>query len=394
MENVSKIFECLSGNTELTEQFIYNNINKESEEYLVLSSSTRDNTSLGHIPICKNNKGNNINIFKDKPGILVARNGKAGKMRFLEPGLYTINDHAYILSLKENFIKKNKLNDLEEQKLFLKYFIYRYQYEVYKYSTKNDNATWNKTGFFKYCNIDLVSKEKMKEIVNRYRRCNEYSKKIDEIDNKVKGLLNKTISIDSNKIKEKVPLEYVLSYKSRNDSLSEEGIYNFCPTSDKTISVLSGSINNIYYGKIDYYTPKIHKLEDRQCLHIITRGKAGKLTYVKKGTYATNTNAFLLYIEKDKWAELNITNEEEEEYYLKFLMIYLQPYFYEVCSKSDVSVFPLTDRLKNFMIPKFIYDDEIKRFIIIYNKSQKIKESLNKAKQIIENLLEKQIVIE
>lgn len=393
MEKVCNIFNCLSGNSQLTEEFVYNNINKNSEEYLILSSSTKDSTGLGYIPMCKNNKGRDINVFKDRPGILIARNGKAGKMKYLEPGLYTINDHAYILSLKEDFIINNNLNNLEEQKLFLKYFIYRYQYDVYSYSTKNDNATWNKTGFFKYCNIDIVSKEKMIEIVKRYDKCIGYSRKIEEINNKIRELVDKTISINTNDIKEEVPVKYILNYVSRNDSLSEEGIYNFSPTSDRTINVLSGSTNNIYYGKIDYYTPKIHKLEGRQCLHIVTRGKAGKLTYVKKGVYATNTNAFLLYIDRDKWEELNIRNEEEEEYYLKYLMIYLQPYFYEVCSRADVSVFPLTKELETFLIPKFLYNDKIKQSILIYNKFQKVKQSVNKAEVIIQQLLEKQIVI-
>lgn len=37
----------------------------------------------------------------------------------------------------------------------------------------------------------------------------------------------------------------------------------------------------------------------KRCLHVITRGKAGKLTYVKKGNYSTNTNAFLFTLKSN-----------------------------------------------------------------------------------------------
>lgn len=391
MISVKKIFNSLSGNSDLTEEFIYNNINKSSEEYIVLSSSTKKETKLGVVPLCKNNKGKYINVFKDEPGILVARNGKAGKMTFLEEGNYTINDHAYILSLKEDFCKSNNLETISDKILFLKYFVYKYQYSLYEYSTKNDNATWNKTGFFKYCSIELTSKENMKKLVQRYEKCEYYREKIDLLDDELDKLLEKNIAIDDTKISEKVELSFVLNYISRNDCLSEEGIYNFYPKGSKTIDVLSGSIKNIKYGKIDYDTPKIHKIDNRQCIHIITRGKAGKMTYMEKGTYATNTNAFLLYISRERWNVLNISNEKEEEVYLKFLIIYLQPMFFEVCSKSDVAVFPLTSMMNNFKIPKFLYNDNMKYCVDIYYKGIEMKKVLYKNRFKIDKLFDKQI---
>lgn len=393
MIKVSDIFECISGNSGLTEEFIYNNLNRENREYKVLSSSTKVETSLGYVGVCKL-KGSNINIFENQQGILVVRKGKAGKMIYLPEGKYTTNDDAYILKLKLKFVEEFKLNDRLKQQLFLKYFQYIYQHEVYEFSTKSDNSTWNKTKFFQNCSIEMISIENMEKVVKLYEQCNIYREYINKLLDKLNNVMDKAISLDLKGGYNQVPLNSILKYVSRNDSLSEEGIYNFYPKTDKTIDVLSGSISNIYYGKIDYYTPKIHKLENKQAIHIVTRGKAGKLTYIKKGIYATNTNAFLLYIDNDKWKELKITNELEEEYYLKFLMIYLQPYFYEVCSNSDVSVFPLTETLKNYMIPKFIYGDEIKKNIIIYNKSQQIKEYLNDSIQRIETLIGKEIVIE
>ena len=392
MISVKKIFNCLSGNSGLTEEFIYNSINKNAENYKVLSSSTLETTNLGRIPFCKDIKGDDISVFTDNMGILVARNGKAGKMTFLEQGNYTINDHAYILSLKNDFIKKYAIDTKERQEIFLKYYIYRYQHEVYSYSTNNDNSTWNKTGYFKHSVAEILSMSEMENIVNRYEDCIKYKHYVDEIDNKLNKLFAKTLSIDSGCIKEVVALEKVLSYISRNDSLSEEGIYNLPPEDNKAICVLSGSIKDINYGKINYAT-KVHKLIDRQALHLVTRGKAGKLTYLDKGTYATNTNAFILFIEKSRWKDLNISNETEEAIYLKYLMLYLQPIFYEVCSKSDVSVFPLTDKMKNLMIPKFSYTETMKDAIKIYDRALEYKKIIDSVRDKVDGLFDKQIIL-
>ena len=82
-----EIFECLSGNSDLTEEFIYKHVGlRENEMYTVLSSSTDETESMGLIPLCKNSKSQDIKVFKDRKGILVARNGKAGTMRYLPEG--------------------------------------------------------------------------------------------------------------------------------------------------------------------------------------------------------------------------------------------------------------------------------------------------------------------
>lgn len=80
----------------------------------------------------------NRKVFKNKEGLLVTRNGKAGQTRFLEPGKYTINDHAYILFVKNTSPYEIDLNWLSIQ----------YRKEFLSYSSSADNGTWNMTGFF------------------------------------------------------------------------------------------------------------------------------------------------------------------------------------------------------------------------------------------------------
>ncbi|MBU5461825.1 hypothetical protein [Lachnoclostridium sp. MSJ-17] len=96
---IKKVIDCMSGNSGLTEEFIYSKSNIQGKKYTVLSSSTDNTTSMGEIPFCSIN-GKPIKVFENKEGLLVARNGKAGAITYLPPGGYTINDHAYIVSLK------------------------------------------------------------------------------------------------------------------------------------------------------------------------------------------------------------------------------------------------------------------------------------------------------
>jgi len=392
MISVKQVFDSLSGNSGLIEEFIYNNIDKTRQQYKVLSSSTVEETNMGMIPKCKNSKGEVLKVFDDKHGILVVRNGKAGKMKYLKPDKYTINDHAYILSLKNKFKADNEINNHEDEELFLKYFIYRYQYEMYKYSTNNDNATWNKTAFFKYSEIEVPSKNVMKEVVDRYEKLRSKKKEIEKIKSQFKHLSDKVLVVDDNKDLDQIEISTILAYKSRNDSLSEEGIYNSSPKKGSTnvVKVLSGSTKGIYYGKIDADSPRIHKLEN-QGLHVVTRGKAGKLTYIPPGTYATNTNAFLFYIKPSARELINVSTVLEEQVYLKFLRIYLQPIFYEISSKSDVGVFPLTEMMRTLKIPHFTYDKRMVEIVKSYDKFEKYLETVELTEKKMDELLEKQL---
>lgn len=213
------------------------------------------------------------------------------------------------------------------------------------------------------------------------KEINNLLEKVDEDIFNVKQLKqidNKQLVIDTEEL-ELVPLRKILNYVSRNDSLSEEGIYNSYPVknNDKKIQVLSGSVDNIFYGEISKNTPNIHYIEEAPILHIVTRGKAGKLTFVEKGTYASNTNAFILYLNNNILLELDINTEIEKENYLKFLEIYLQPIFYDVSSNSDVSIFPLTKIFKELEIPCFKYNSNIESIIKKYDKIRELNKKWN-----------------
>jgi hypothetical protein len=218
--------------------------------------------------------------------------------------------------------------------------------------------------------------------------------KITDSKNHIDIILKKSYYFENEKELNNIPIGDVLEYVSRNDSLSEEGIYNFNPQSidEKTVTVLSGSTDSIYFGEISTNTPKIHKLENRQGLMVVSRGKAGKLFYLKKGTYATNTNAFILYLKDDFKTNIEITTDLEEEIYLKLLLIYLEPIFINLSSSSDVSVFPLTKIFKNLEIPQFPMNKKYKDISLIYSQVMLIREYVDKIQNQLISLSEKTVV--
>lgn len=181
---ISKVLDCMSGNSGLTEEMIYQKSQVDGLRYTVLSSSTTEETRLGEIPICYIND-TRLKVFEDREGILVIRNGKAGTTFFLEKDKYTINDHAYILSLKENI----------KHEILLKWLMVQYRKDFLEYSSSSDNGTWNKTGFFKNMKIDLPSIDEQKKVLKVYEKLEQLEKKIDNLKNKIESLFAKQISV-------------------------------------------------------------------------------------------------------------------------------------------------------------------------------------------------------
>ncbi|MBR1747358.1 MAG: restriction endonuclease subunit S [Clostridia bacterium] len=162
---VSECFDYLSGNTGLTVRTIHNS---RSEEFdcVVLSSSLVDDTSLGYIDsktILPN--GKELKLFKGKEGIVISRNGYAGTMSYLEPSIYTLTDHAYIL-----FKKDRCKYDID-----LHWFIFSFQKHIReKYlTTKSGNQTFVITKFMKEFVFDVPEINFQKDIAEKYKKINK-----------------------------------------------------------------------------------------------------------------------------------------------------------------------------------------------------------------------------
>lgn len=182
---VEDIFESVSGNSGLTSEYIYNTIDStpNTKKYKVLSSSTIDRTLMGEIPKERLLNGKEMKVFEGEEGLLVIRNGKAGKLYFLRKGRYTLNDHAYILYLKKDY--KSKVN--------LKWILFQYQNIFFEYSSASDNGTWNKTNFFKEAEIKLIPQTEQEEIVHIYEKIEHKRDLLIRMRNRLKTIMEKEI---------------------------------------------------------------------------------------------------------------------------------------------------------------------------------------------------------
>ncbi len=390
--SVTSIFNCMSGNSGLTEGFIYTKLTTKGTLYQVLSGATSGMNKLGYIPICMLDNGKALRVFENKHGILVARKGKAGQMTYLKPGAYTINEDAYILSLRDDFKKTNNIASSEDERKFLLWFICVFQSRVYEFSSKSDNATWNKSDFLTMA-VSIPRTEEIAEIAQLYEDCLNIMGKAQGISSRIAELRAKSIDTIKVASKGEVSINKVLAYVSRNDSLSEEGIYHHLPDKhDKEpIQVLSGSNKNLFYGKVNSAFSGIHILNNKSGLHVVSRGCAGKITFLPVGKYATNTNAFLFYLLPELMAEAGVTNVEQEDIYLIFLGIYLQPIFYGASSESDLSVFPLTYLMSKMEIPLFVYGEQMRDMVEKYSVIDKYENRLDSILGRLDSLLHKQI---
>lgn len=180
---VMKVFECMSGNSGLTEKEIYQKVCLDGEKYHVLSGSTSEDTQLGKVPMFYLN-GKSIRVFCDKEGILVTRKGKAGSIRFLESGKYTLTDDAYILHLRDEC----------SYDVLLKWFIVQYAHTVLDYSSSSDNGTWNMTGFFKDVTIDIPGVEEQRTVITEYDKLEFVEHHLKRTEERVEGLFSKVFT--------------------------------------------------------------------------------------------------------------------------------------------------------------------------------------------------------
>ena len=174
---VAELFECMGGNSGLTEAFIYEHQNDAGIKCRVLSGATIDANELERISEDVLLKGKRLK-FCNGEGILVIRKGDAGNVRYLPKDNYTINDDAYILTVKENC--KYDIN--------LKWFSVYYGKVFKDYASGNSNGTWNKTGFFSNAYVNIPSLSFQQKVVEYYDYLNMVKNKCREIQGEIQKI--------------------------------------------------------------------------------------------------------------------------------------------------------------------------------------------------------------
>lgn len=283
---ISECFEYLSGNTGLSVRIIH--ASKGDEDCIVLSSSLLDSTSLGYIDsntILPN--GKKLKLFYNKEGIVVSRNGYAGTMSYLKPGMYTLTDHAYIL------YKKDKCKyDID-----LNWFILSNQFEIQNefLTTKAGNQTFSITQCFKKFKFDIPTIDFQKEIAEKYRVIEKEKINLKIQKEKVEKFYLEDIKGYNIK---KVPLFEIFEPHQGNAIFTKKNIHTKGWRGD--IPVISSNTDN--NGILDYIDRKYVKDKDYitvPCLTWSVDGYAGKLfaRNIEKGNigFVANNHCGILY---------------------------------------------------------------------------------------------------
>ncbi len=339
---ISEVIGYMSGNSGLTEEFVYKQSQKAGRRYFVLSSSTEEDTKMGEIPMCQFND-KPLKVFNNKEGLLVIRNGKAGTTKYLPKGDYTINDHAYILYVKEKC----------QYKINLKWLSIQYKQDFLDYASSSDNGTWNMTGFFKNVIIDIPDHDKQMGIVREYEALEANENTILGMKDNYNKIKEKHLSHNYKKYQVKdIPISEVIGYMSGNSGLTEEFIYKKTQYKNREYPVLASSEEHNIIGylpmcEINEKPLKVFKLKEG--LFVIRKGKAGKTRVLKGGKYTINEDGYILFVKENCLYEIN----------LKWLSLQYKDDFLSYASSSDNGTWNMTGFFKNVIIDIPDHDEQM-----------------------------------
>jgi type I restriction-modification system DNA methylase subunit len=154
----SELFDMISGNSGLTEEYLYSLLlHNGTRRYKLLTGSIDVNSAL-MVYRCPSptNPETLITVYTGE-AIHVVRKGKAGHVNYLPTGHYTANDDAYILIDKKT----------HGYELSLKWLAYTQRHVFEEFASNSDNGTWNKTGFLAHALFDIPSLDEQLEAVRK-----------------------------------------------------------------------------------------------------------------------------------------------------------------------------------------------------------------------------------
>lgn len=176
---IAKCIDYISGTSNLTEEKNYQRLKSDGKQYLLLTGATaKENTfvTLG--------EATKAPRFTDREGLLVTRKGKAGMVRYLPKGQYTLNDDAYILHMRDD----------SQYEINLKWLSIQYKAEFLLYASNSDNGTWNMTGFFAHTKIDIPNLQEQLSVVKKYEYLERRIDAIEKIEKHYFNLISKEIA--------------------------------------------------------------------------------------------------------------------------------------------------------------------------------------------------------
>lgn len=267
---VKKFFLIENGNSGLTEEFIYSNqaMNPDNKA-IVYSSATTKGTSMKNVDknckIFRNSREYDLKYYTNE-GIIIARNGKAGTMQYVNDDFITMTDHAYLIKVKDKY--KDLIN-IRYVEFLLKPII-----SECITSDKTGNQTFGKT-LFNEKFIKLPEKEEQDKLVNEFIRLEELFLKLSKVESSLTKILSKTPHTTHGNWE---TIDIVFNLMSENRSLTEEYIYRH----QGEFPVYSAQTNGAY-GYIN------KPFCEGELLNVVQYGDAGRVFH-REGKFSIGRN--------------------------------------------------------------------------------------------------------
>ena len=378
------IFTPISkGNFGLTDEAIYKSI-QCGEQFIPVYGGAQEHNATDRFvsEYGKTKYDEPITIF-DGDGIIISLDGSSGCMTYVRSKRFALNHHAGFFQLKEK----------PKQSVIPQFFSLFFEKQLQEASISAGSKTLTLSAI-ESMDFDIPSYSVQQRVMKDISSAILLKDRLVNLMARIELILGKNLVLKLDDY-ESIVLSDILEYISRNDPLSEEGIYKKSSEVNKStgvITVISGSVDGFYgYYPLD---DAIHMVKDKCCLQVVTRGKACSIRYLEKGTYATNTNSMLLVLKEGAKGILGLRTEFDEQAYLKFLEFYLYPYFKEFSSSADLGVFPLTEAINKINIPLIRFDSGIVSISEQYRRLKAYSLKLNLLLSKIDDLFRKAVYAE
>jgi hypothetical protein len=359
---VETYFQVGRGTSGITEELAYNFYGD-----LPIISATSDKFSVFDYISYEHARDKNIII--EKPAILIVRVGKAGKTQIVKYSKYIITENVLYLQPKKEFEKDFNLKWVEQ------YLAKKLERHSRGELTGQRNISAEIIYRINFKKIDKCIQDEIATLIN--------------ISEKIKQTIVDTIiqyqsllRINHSNHGEEKEINIIFNILGGNSDLTEEFIYHNLPDNDDDkIEILTGATLEIsamgFVSKKAKPNNKKLKIFEGPAILVVRKGIAGKMTYIPKGSFTTNDDAYALTPKKAWKDKINLE---------WFINEYQNLFFKIVTSKSDNATF--SKEYAERQIIQLPHIDEQNRIIqklaSVKNLIQKLNEMENKIDRLLE----------
>jgi len=363
---VKRFFQIGRGSSGITEELAYNLYGD-----IPIISATSDKFSVfDHISY---NYAKDKGIILEKPTILIVRVGKAGKTQIVKYPKYIVTENVLYLQPKKKFEKDFNLKWVEQ---YLAKKLERYSRGELK-GQRNISAE-----IIYRINFEKIDRCVQDEIAILRNMCEKTKQTIVEAIFQCQSLLRN----DNITQGEEQEISNVFNIRGGNSRLIEEFIYQNLPESEEDkIEILTGATLETsamgFISKKAKPNNKNLKIFEGPAILVVRKGIAGKMTYIPKGRFTTNDDAYVL-TPKEAWKDKINLEWFISEYQELFLKI--------VTSKSDNATF--SKEYAERQIIQIPYIDEQNRIMQKLTPLKVLIQKLCEIENKIDELLEYTII--